>query len=131
MSDAGKYVAGGIIGAAVVGLIALAVHNRKKAEWDKEKELMQYEIHTLEGEVLSQRDYIGRLENRITDLEDFQSRQSNSITGEVKVLVSEVEGIRNQVSRESEFYGQLTSIIGRLNNLKELATYRQAVPAFR
>lgn len=131
MSDAGKYVAGGIIGTAIAGLIAYAIYNSKKAEWDREREQMQYEIHTLEGEVLSQGDYIRRLESRLLELQDAHSRQLGSITNGVDLLLMEVEDIRSRISKESEFYTRLTSVERRLKDMKELAAIQQAVPAFR
>ena len=129
--DDWKYAAGGVVATALAGLIAYAIHQQKKAEWEAERQELQYTIQTLEGEVLSQRDYIGRLESRLLELQNARSRQLDSIANQVDALLGEVEDLRGQVSKESEFYAQLKSMARRLRDLKELAAINQAYPAFR
>ncbi len=119
-NDDWKVGAGIAAGAGIAGLIATGIYLWKKNQWNKERQQLQYRIRTLEGEILSQREYIQRLESRLERVQNIHLTRMNTVANEADAVIAEIEEIRKQVKQGTEFYEQLTSILTRARRVKGL-----------
>jgi chromosome segregation ATPase len=83
---------------------------------------LEYKIQTLQGEIITQREYLGRLEEKISALERSDAThigQLGAIGTQLDPIISEVENLLSHIGHESELFAELNSFLERLRRLKK------------